>query len=482
MLVDAQMQPDVSVFNSAERTLTIPQLSNTEAFVTALQAIGKIAAGENDPETERLAKEWRGQLGINLTVPEDALEAIVRHERDGWAFALSKIRLLYVPDPASPLSPRMLRRTAHERIRPYVEKIAKHHTANLLTEDPRDVKELRDGTDVAGFEGKTIDEVFGEGEFVEYLLRLLPKGRDKAIGKVIAYFLLHPDGFGLNTFLSVLPYADLSQDKTIAPLLADSLKNELGLSDLESLENKERVFAEYVLRTCKEGYCYHGFNGVFEGRILSEGLSHESRAWDPEDLQRISAIGRKRGMGMILGWADINSDGNFFVSATPRNLYDYAVASPEWFSQFCAGGMHVPQESHRKQAFYRRDYDTAKMNVEDLCEKTQGMSLDEKIEILSFFEKYWAAFTGENAIPKVALIKRKAISDYLAESMSFHEIATAFCEDPSELTVAKAIELTLGMDEYRLDVPVSKTISASQFSILTLPKYGDIMPKHEQVT
>ena len=130
---------------------------------------------------------------------------------------------------------------------------------------------------------------------------------------------------------------------------------------------------------------------------------------------------------MILGWSGEDfkkTQGKIFTGSSGRNIYSYALASPEWFSQFVAGGTHMSGAWADKSAYARRDYNAAKKNLEQYFERRSNateediqaqkaypnMEEGEKVQLRVFFEKYWKEFCGPGSAPKVALIDRSAFN------------------------------------------------------------------------
>lgn len=246
--------------------------------------------------------------------------------------------------------------------------------------------------------------------------------RGEVIGLTTQYFILHPDGKDADDFVHQLQginFSGILGNARVTQLLVDSIAKKLGLNNIETDNAKTQIFDYYIENHELNGVYYHGFNGAFESAILTNGLTTNERFWNWKDLDEIRKIGEINGKGMLLGWANINSEGKISFSEVAKNSYRYALASPEWFAQFVSEGFHIPSNPIQKNAYYRGDYEQARINIEQLCIKMQSSKLEdiqnkkvspnisdaEKQKILDFFEKYWALFRGANSSPCLALIQ-----------------------------------------------------------------------------
>lgn len=145
----------------------------------------------------------------------------------------------------------------------------------------------------------------------------------------------------------------------------------------------------------------------------------------------------------------------------------------------------------RKEAYYRRDYQTAKQNVVDVCDDMQSRSQkdidakkaypnitdSERKAILDLFEKYWKLFAGPNSQPCAALIERGA---FYAEGKypykSFQDFQETFVDRGEPPTIGKAIDLLRYFDSAYVDSQTQKDISPVSISIIQLPEYSKVNP------
>ncbi len=325
-------------------------------------------------------------------------------------------------------------------------------------------------------------------QFISQLQKIDPSDRGKVIGKALQYRISNPSPEAFSAYIE-----NISRSYEYHATYAQQIAGELSITDLESAKNKQKIFEAFIQFYNNEGVVFHGFNGVFEKDIREHGLDVEKRAWDWQELKRISEIGAKAGYKMILGWGNINSQGKIFYDKSAQHTYQYATTSPEWFAQFASEGFHIPNQGGRKSAFQRRDYAQAKQNVIDFCDHMMSAKEEdiragkaypnitegEKTEIVKFFEKYWPKFAGENSQPKAALIKRRALPGLALYAKDFENICSIWNKTPETVDIEWVINTLLEMDSMGIDMRVTENISPEDVSIITLPDYNVVMGNTE---
>lgn len=325
--------------------------------------------------------------------------------------------------------------------------------------------------------------------YIDYLSQIRePKQRPKVIGLTLEYGILHPDLFRVEDFLRGLKIEGEGQEAA-SWLMANSVADKLDV-DLDLVTSKEKIFDYFVKQTVTDGVYYHGFNGVFEDQITKQGLSPGVRLWDWAELEKVAAIGAKAGNGMLLGWGMLNSKGRTSYTATTRDVYRYATASPEWFAQFVAEGFHIPIDPAKKEAFYRRNYKTARQNVIDVCNRMQSakaedvmakkaypnMSDEDRESLLNFFEKYWNLLVGPKSQPCVALIEREAVLGGKYPSETFAHISRVDRKTPEDEPISDAIDFMRAMDGMHIDQQTKLHVPPSKIAVVRLPEYTRVFP------
>ncbi len=322
-----------------------------------------------------------------------------------------------------------------------------------------------------------------------------PKQRGEVLGLTTEYYILHPDGKGADDFVRQLQGVDFSgmgRSAKVTRLLVDSMAKRLGINDVSTDEAKAKIFDYYIDHHVLKGVYYHGFNGAFESAILSEGLTTDDRFWNWKDLDRIREIGAKTGNAMLLGWGGINSKGKISYSSIARDSYRYAQASPEWFAQFVSEGFHIPNNPVQKEAYYRKNYQQARKNIEELCAKMQSskpediqakkaypnISDAEKQEILDFFEKYWSLLRGQNSSPCLALIDRDIAHEppeqYREDMRQYYGNYASYADITRSKDIYGAISLIEGGDSLHVDSQTTNNIPSHKIEVIHLPEYEQV--------
>jgi hypothetical protein len=328
--------------------------------------------------------------------------------------------------------------------------------------------------------------------FLNKITEIPEEFRGKVIGWIIDYFILLPDGQNIGSFEDKVKEFvlkkiedendyDINSDEIRENILISQLIEKFGFTGKLNEEDIRKIFDYVVDNYIINGYYFHAFNGVFEEPIKEKGLVPDERLWDTKELDRISEIGNKYGVN-LLGWYGINSVGNLFLDGHTQNLFRYANASPEWFAQFVSEGFHVGIDSGGKNAFYERDYDQAKINVETAC-NNMGVTPDEKLEIMSLFEKYWNILAGKNSNPKLAMIKSSVINgndyDKLKNFFNYDRFKEILNEFGENVTIEKLISFLMKSNEGN-DMRLQETISPKDFVIVDLPDYKEVFPKNKK--
>lgn len=343
-----------------------------------------------------------------------------------------------------------------------------------------------------GFEQR-VSQFLNSEVFLHFLHELPAEERDSKVGLVMEYFIIHPDGFGLDEFLDALRQdGKIKKISDASSLIVDSIARKLGIADINTHEGSQAIFDYFEKHFFGNGYFFHGFNGVLEEDIQTQGLTLHNRRWDWHELKQVMDIGNKAGVSTILGWGGINSEGKTSVSGTADNTYGYAYASPEWFAQFVSEGWHIPLDKKKKEAYYRRDYKTARRNIEDVCTALMSrkeedihagkaypnITEQDKQILLDFFEKYWAFFAGEKSKPKGALIQRSALQLATSSYDSFDDyLRTNPHFGNAKTTVQDAIRTLLGSGGFYNDVQIEHDIPPQGIKTVDLPDYNKVFPE-----
>ncbi|MEI6553308.1 MAG: hypothetical protein WCO09_01960 [bacterium] len=250
--------------------------------------------------------------------------------------------------------------------------------------------------------------------------------RGEIVGAVTEYFILHPDGFDVDWYIDQLVNQDSKYDVKTGDLLIESVMRKFpngdSINDDLSPERVKSIYLYIYDTMVRNGFVFHGFNGAFEESIREQGLSTEKRFRSKQDLDEVADIGHAYNVNLLglhsayIGIDRQTSSGKVYYDTQPKFFYSYATRSPEWFDYFCTG-----QGKAGNTSFPRRDYESAKINIDDIIEKIKSKAEegkdtgyrsftpeDEK-KIRDLFESSWQDLASEGVGLRVALIKRESI-------------------------------------------------------------------------
>lgn len=341
---------------------------------------------------------------------------------------------------------------------------------------------------------RRVSEFLNSENFLNFIREFPDKERGSKIGMILEYFTIHPDGFELNEFLKVLAekrgIRDISE---VSEQIVNSIMRKLGINDPNHPDSANKIFEYFSSNFFDQGYFFHGFNGAFLKNIQTEGLALHSRRWDWQELKTIIEIGKRVGVPMLLGWGGINSEGKISLAGTAGNVYHYACSSPEWFAQFVSEGFHIPNEKKKKEAYYRRDYATARQNIADVCQELMSrreedikakkahpnLTAQEKQTLTDFFEKYWKIFAGADSRPQCCLVAKSALEWGGRTYTDFDDYRTgAFNAKINEQpTIQNAVKNILGMQGFSVDIQIKRNVPSRDIKIVNLPDYNKVFPE-----
>lgn len=274
----------------------------------------------------------------------------------------------------------------------------------------------------------SIENYFDSIEFMNALLPLYGKVKEENISRVIQFIISRTINFvSSNNFsmdgadeyvrklvleISKNPNGDFLSANSPLTKFEDDLCFEMILKHLgytkDDLEDNsiERKVSRYLIENLRiNGYMYHSFNSVFYESILEHGINPNIKFTSQDELDKIHNIFKKYGLDMALGWQKLNCVDMVSYACSPDVCYSYAMASPEWFSQFCSGGFMFCDIDNRVQhAFRDNDYDGAKNNLLSLM-KRKKFSSEDMIDVIGFFDDNWKKYANHEAM--LAIVPKK---------------------------------------------------------------------------
>ncbi|MDB5204315.1 MAG: hypothetical protein JWP09_343 [Candidatus Taylorbacteria bacterium] len=267
-----------------------------------------------------------------------------------------------------------------------------------------------------------ISQYLNDDSFIEKLSQIKYESqKGNFIGEVVEYLILHRNTEGVDVYVDgLLNRKETKFEK--GDLLIESVKSKLGIETLNndlSDEEAEKIYQYIYERRLRDGYVFHGFNGVFEASIRENGLDQSKASWEFAELEEVGEISRAYGVSLVgqhyanIGEERFTSSGKNYYDETSQFFYTYAANSPEWFSQFCNVGKN-------NGTYHKRHYEEARANIEEcigkikarpVSERARPFTGDDERKILDFFEKYWKKFVTESPGLRLGLVHRKAITE-----------------------------------------------------------------------
>ena len=241
-----------------------------------------------------------------------------------------------------------------------------------------------------------------------YITRLI-------VGFLTDYIVVHQGAYDMEEVYQNLQSKDLNKmteseiNTFFAQIIAKSTEKKLGVS-AETEEGKKQI-AEYVYKNFIEnGYCYQGTNSAFRQSVEENGLTPAYSKTTDQDLVIVAEIFRKHGVDKIFysKLSETKVSPYYYTTDGMDAAYHYSYHNPEYFAYFVASGNYMPDQKYNRGAYYLRDYEGCRNNVETLCKKYH-LSEEESQTVLKTFERLANTFINDNP-NTVTLVSRKLLN------------------------------------------------------------------------
>ena len=242
-----------------------------------------------------------------------------------------------------------------------------------------------------------------------------------------------------------------------------SIKTKLPLT---SKENKKQLLKYIYDKYIVEGYCFHSFPSIFKKETEENGLTGDIDIKELNDLKKISYIFEHHNYKNIISRNLKEKRRAIYITDSPAMAYFYAFRSPEYMAELTSLSKYYKNiKDYNRNAFYEKNYDGCKSNLESLC-KHLNMTVKEENTVLKTFDKRWSHLKLSESMPCIAFIKRKDLAkDYLP---NIEEIIESVDSMPLEILVSKIID-----SKYKI-IRRYSNISSLNLSIITMPSYREI--------
>lgn len=333
-----------------------------------------------------------------------------------------------------------------------------------------------------------IENYFVSNEFMNALIPLYGKVKEDRIDDVIQFIMSGAINFsssndfsidGVDEYVRCLvrevskqpnkefkyvgsPLIKFEEDLSFRLILKRLGYTEEDLSDVKV----EKKVSKYIIEKFRiQKYRYHSFNDAFYESIVKNGINPKLQFSDQDTLNRIDEIFSSHDISMILGWQKLNCVDMVSYAKNPSECYSYALASPEWFSEFCGESLNFANIEGRCQfAFRDNDYDGAKRNLISLMKK-HNFSYEEMKEVLNFFDDNWEKYANKSST-LVVVVDR----DY---STSIDTLYKRFCDlRCSVKDLFRICSCSGSVDEHTEDV-----IDVSDAKFIKMPDHKVLVKK-----
>ena len=249
-------------------------------------------------------------------------------------------------------------------------------------------------------------------------------------------------------------------------LLINTISKSLNITDKENLSNQKQILMYLYDKYIVNGYCFHSFPSHFKNIIDEVGLDQSVDFKQLNNLKKINYIFNNHNYKNIISRNLKESANAIYITDSPAMAYYYAFRSPYYLAEITSISPYYKNiTSYDKEAFYRKDYESCKVNLTNLCNHT-NMTEKEKNTVLKAFNKIWNDLDMSTSSPCIAFIKRKDLAkDYLS---NIEEIINSVGKIELTYLVSKITD-----SKYPI-IRRFSSIDALNLSIITMPSYREI--------
>ena len=244
----------------------------------------------------------------------------------------------------------------------------------------------------------------------------------------------------------------------------------LNLENTNTIENKRTILIYIYDNYIVNGYCFHSFPSCFKNLVERDGLIQEIDTKELNTLKRINYIFTNHKYPNFLGRDLTSKTRAIYITDSPAMAYYYAIRSPEYLANLTGLSNYYKNISDiDKEAFYLKNYDKCKNNLEKMCHHLK-MTPKEETAILKTFSKEWKHLDLNNSKPCIAFIKRKELAKdslpNIIELLANLETEDLVCQ------VSKIIN-----SRYP-EIRRFSNITSLDLTVYTMPSYKEIKNNH----
>lgn len=259
----------------------------------------------------------------------------------------------------------------------------------------------------------------------------------------------------------------------VQSLLGEMVRYELGIPDLIKYEHKKVVLEYIYQRYIVNGYCFHSFPSVFKETVESNGIDFKNYQYPVKKMKQIAYIFENHYYKNFITKNLEEKKLSFSITDSPLMAYYYALSAPSYFSDMTATSDYMDDETYDRFAYYRRDYEACKRNLETIG-KHIGLSNREQEIVEDAFIEQWNTLKISKSTPCIAFIQRSAVGRNKLDH--FQKILEDAKHEDFVVSLSKITDSRYSQDEY------FTPILSLDFTVEEMPTYQEIVNGYCQET
>jgi hypothetical protein len=237
------------------------------------------------------------------------------------------------------------------------------------------------------------------------------------IGFLTNYLIIHQEEYEMDKLYEILQESNINSMNSrelndfFNRIIVLSVQKKLGLEEIDSLEAKEKIANFVYTNYVENGYCFQGLNGNYRDSVMINGLTSKFSRLEDSRLIIVDDIFKKHGLDKIFysKLDETTITPYYYTTDQMSTAYHYSYHNPEWFSYFCASGNNMPDNEYDRSAYYMRDKESCRKNLEKLC-ANYHLSPQEQRYVLDFFSDSWENLIGNCQENAMVLIERQILN------------------------------------------------------------------------
>ncbi|MBQ3145177.1 MAG: hypothetical protein IJB90_01105 [Clostridia bacterium] len=289
----------------------------------------------------------------------------------------------------------------------------------------------------------------------EYLGNNIVKTQ-QLIGFLMQYIIVYGSDYKIDEVISALNSMDLNDleenelNQLFCKIIVRAISSKLSLNETASVETKKKIIEFISQNYIENGFCVQGTNGMYKESVVTNGLTCSFSRENEQELKVIDEIFQAHGLNKIF-FSKIDEASfvpYYYLTDDMALAYHYSFHNPEWFAYFVATGNDMPDYKYDRTAYYLRNYDACKQNVEKLLANYHIIG-EEKERIISFFENSWNQIAQNKSSNLITFVPRKLINRNMIEPLSEETIKVMSAEKIVEYYLKSRYQI----DKQYIDIP-----------------------------